>query len=105
MCERLTRNRRHGTGKFYQRSTDERRGQAADTSTHRSHTDADVANLGWKEFTGVDVDVRESDTDERFAKNRQRRRHRLKLWRVHRKTTACVQQSEYLQMSASILRM
>jgi len=88
-CGWLTRNRRHMRGRFYQRSTDERRSQAADTSTHGSHTDADVANLGGKDFTGVNVDDRESDADERFAENRQRRRRRLKVWRVHRKQESC----------------
>jgi len=51
-----------------QRSADERRRHAAELSTHRGSSDADVANLGWKEFVGEDVQNGIRDADERFAK-------------------------------------
>jgi len=53
---------------------------AADASTHGRRADADVADLGRKEFTGVDVDRCKSDTDKQLAKHRERHRCCMVTW-------------------------
>ena len=68
----------------HQRSADVRWGHAADASAHRSRAYSDVANLGRKELTGVDVDAGECDADEQFAEHRKRdSRHAVVCTRRH----------------------
>ena len=68
----------------YERSGDEGRRHAADAGAHRGRADADVANLGGKQFAGMNVDDRERDADHRLPEDRQRRRHRAQTCRIHR---------------------
>ena len=63
-----------------QRSADERCGHAAESGTHWSCSDTDVANFCGKEFVSEDVENSISDADERFAKHRENNSRREAVW-------------------------
>ena len=50
---------------------------AADASAHGRRADADVADLGGKQFAGVNVDDGEGDGDEQLPEHRERHRRRV----------------------------